>query len=729
MIGDIVTVTRFAFNVHQTSTVFIDRFVDMDPDEPDYIALPFFIPLSEQRADRDSTTNRIATECLRQLNVERCRIFGGKPPKTLDIFPRMPIDIILEVLNFLHPLDLLHLSRTTRDFRTLLHQPAQDAIWCVSFTAPLPMCPSNITGRRWAQLLFGPYFCEECGRGGTLPDFGILRRLCTRCLERLLVDVRSLYHGDSAAVSQLIPWTRREAGSENPWDGKDRHRVLISEARSVIEEYEACERDQSPEPDHSGPLAAFIQRRLDLMQERHRRLLQGKVWVRGVSKARADHEAECANKIQASVKKRLLKEGYDPRDMKYIRGTVSDLVVICRLNRLSSRNWKKTRPAFLAGVLGAKRVRLSYEVEARQSVIENVLEGFLSQRQPSTWAYTPGISDVIQFPEFQRLLEDTEGEVLAPDDPLLVTALEQLPARLEAWSAAERASLAARAPHSNASEDVLVLATTVFTCGGTYPWHSYFNPPHCCLVGWKGAGACRGPTCYVSFVKFSERGSTAARALVRLAGLDPQEATADQMDALDLRFVCNDCLIQQWGQVVMTWRRCLQHALDRALEESEPVRHVSSWALLSPLGAKDVRRREYNKKDYSRRDPIWLCNLCSAHFHRCREYADVVEHVSTEHDIARPKQGLHFIDRVGGHRPPRPSMFLSYGVHAAEYRCNQCAAEKPNSVKLMALRAVIAHVRAKHPGVLTEPGYTRVERLIRSFPDHHIVMEEVRACI
>ncbi|KAF7361001.1 F-box domain-containing protein [Mycena sanguinolenta] len=522
----------------------------------------------------------------------------------------MPIDIVLEVLNFLHPLDLVHLAQTSRNFRGLLHEPAQEGIWRASFTAPLPMCPSNISGRRWAWLLFAPYFCE------------------------------------------------REAGSDNLGGGSYKHRVLVSEAHSVIDEYEALEQDQGPGPDDSGPLAAFVQKRLYLVQERHQILLQGVDWVRRVTKERANYEAECVNKIQASVEKRLVREGHDSRDMTPIRDTITHLVVVRKISRLSSKYWNEARPVFLAGILGAKRVRLSNELEARQSVLENILEAILSGRPPSTWTYTPGISDVIQFPEFQQLLDDTESEVLASDDPRLLTALEQLPAKLESWLAMERTSLAARVPHSmNASAEVLDLATTVFSCGETYAWDSYSNQPHCCLVGWKGAGACRGPTCHVSSVKFSERGSIAASALVRLAGLDPQDATADQMDALDPRFVCDDCPIQQRGQAVMTWRRCLQHSLDQSLEESDPPRHVSSWRLLSPLGAKDVRRREYNNKDWSRGDPIWLCSLCAAHFHGCRKYAEVVAHVLAQHDIARPKQDLHFIDRVGGHRPPRLPMF------------------------------------------------------------------------
>ncbi|KAJ7280624.1 hypothetical protein C8J57DRAFT_1464124 [Mycena rebaudengoi] len=46
------------------------------------------------------------------------------PPHDLGMLPSMHIDILYKVLRHLHPIDLIHLSRTSTDFRALLPAPA-----------------------------------------------------------------------------------------------------------------------------------------------------------------------------------------------------------------------------------------------------------------------------------------------------------------------------------------------------------------------------------------------------------------------------------------------------------------------------------------------------------------------------------------------------------------------------------------------------------------------------
>ncbi|KAF7373939.1 hypothetical protein MSAN_00606300 [Mycena sanguinolenta] len=276
------------------------------------------------------------------------------------------------------------------------------------------------------------------------------------------------------------------------------------------------------------------------------------------------------------------------------------------ISRLSSKSWNKARWIILPEVLRAKRDRLSAEFHARaaarRGVIRDALEAIMSHRQPATWAYNASVSGILEFPEFQDLVAapEDEKEVLASDDARLVIALAELPAKLESRSAARRTFLSAKVfGPTSASEDVLDPATSASSRGEACP---NANRQPCCFVGWKDVGASGGPrthsnvyipgSCHFSPFTFSQRASAAAYALVELAGLDPRNAIVDQMDALDLRFVCNDCPIQEREQEVMAWRVCLQHTLKHVLKESGQARHISSWTLLSPIAAKDVRRRE-----------------------------------------------------------------------------------------------------------------------------------------
>ncbi|KAJ7926975.1 hypothetical protein B0H13DRAFT_2653668 [Mycena leptocephala] len=539
-----------------------------------------------------------------------------KRPEKIGYFPPDAYDIVLEVLGHLHPLDLLHLSQTTREFRALLHGPALDGIWREAFVHPLPMCPNDIPGRRWAQLLFGAHTCE-CGEPNTLPDFAVLRRLCSSCIRRRLSYIHDLCHGHSRILRKLIPGTARSDGDRR--HHIDRHRAVISEARAVIEEYEILEADEGPEPEGPAALAAFVLMREKLMRERQ--------------KVSADEALPVS--------------------------------------------WNKVRREVIPQVLAAKRWRLNDALRARRKVVDDGITDVLcAHRAPSTWAYSP-VREIANFPEFTVLTSnEDEDVVLVPNDVRLVAALAQLPAKLDAWCISQQGTLASRIPVAPGS---LELATTVFTCGREHTCTEHFYRPQCCLVGWRAAGAARG-------------------------------YSSEQMDGLDQRFVCNDCPIQHRGREVMTWRVCLQHALGHAAIKSDPVSYVSSWSLLSALAAADVRRRE--DQDPSYKDSIWLCNLCPAHFNKQVIRKNAIAHVSTEHHIAPPIEGVHFIYNAGARRSTRPPVFLGYKPHVPEYRCNHCAVESPHLVKLLPLRAMMAHVRAKHSVLPTEREYTQVERLI-----------------
>jgi hypothetical protein len=105
------------------------------------------------------------------------------------MLPNMQVDIVLEVsgscsrilvalsldyfcskvLGYLHPIELIQVSRTSRAFRELLH--STDPMWRASFLIDdrLPQCPPQIPGRRWAKLLFGPKICDVSGTTSQFP--------------------------------------------------------------------------------------------------------------------------------------------------------------------------------------------------------------------------------------------------------------------------------------------------------------------------------------------------------------------------------------------------------------------------------------------------------------------------------------------------------------------------------------------------------------------------------
>ncbi|KAJ7473103.1 hypothetical protein B0H11DRAFT_2282623 [Mycena galericulata] len=691
-------------------------------DDPEYLVIPFpptpvtYLKKRQRNVigrrrvvfDRlgRSSTNFVAVECLRALRIERTQF--STRALSLDMFPGMHIDIVLEILGHLHPLDLLHLSRTNREFRDLLYAPQLDKIWRAAFHAPLPPCPSEILGRRWAHLLFGSHTCEECGEPDTLPDFMVWRRLCSYCMSRKLTDAFLTTHHPDGIVGKLVAATDRRSG--NTMAHGYTFNVSIRDANVVMAEYTRLAAEEGSQA--AAALAAFVEHRKKIVRETQKIASQCAKWIKQISQRSKDRDAEKLRKVQVTVEKRLLEEGCDRRDaMQGLLDNLKDVKSLVSIRRLSSKRWNKSRPEVLQYVRQAKNFRLHAESTARRNVVWSGVANVLPHRPQSTWAYTPSIDTILAFPEFTRIINDDNVAALAKDDARLVEVLTKLPALLDARCVAKQTSLAAKIPGAHDPPDLqmLELATSVFTCGRRHECrdHVCWDKMYCCLVGWREAGSRhRESRCNCWSRTLSEPASAAARALVRLVGLDPKTATADEMDDVDHRFVCNDCPPTQRGREAMGWRKCLVHASEQQ-EKSDAGKHTSSWTLLSPKCAADVRRREGQDPCYM--DEAWICVLCTVHFDKNVRRAAAIEHVSSEHHILRPIEGAHFMYSAGAHCLARPPVFLA---GAAEYRCNRCAEMNPHLVKLFALRDLAAHVRDMHMIVPTENEWTRVERFI-----------------
>ncbi|KAJ7616565.1 hypothetical protein FB45DRAFT_230356 [Roridomyces roridus] len=155
----------------------------------------------------------------------------------LSRFPAMHIDIVLEVLSHLHPLDLLSISSTCRSFRDLLLSPASDTIWRDSFShdgtdrlRPPPPPKSMSSARGWAALIYGQNICDECGAPGPCADYSLWRRTCRRkCLSpQLHTEIPGYPRGHE--IYRLIPRT----GISNP------PRFFPADGIDVLEERSTC---------------------------------------------------------------------------------------------------------------------------------------------------------------------------------------------------------------------------------------------------------------------------------------------------------------------------------------------------------------------------------------------------------------------------------------------------------------------------------------------------------
>ncbi|KIM49546.1 hypothetical protein M413DRAFT_21747 [Hebeloma cylindrosporum] len=100
----------------------------------------------------------------------------------------LPIELLQEVFGHLEPLDLLHLSRTSKQLREfILNRSSRVPIWqrsFANFVPAIPQCPHDLTEPAYAELAFG-VSCHICSANSKEAEieivWGARIRACRAC--------------------------------------------------------------------------------------------------------------------------------------------------------------------------------------------------------------------------------------------------------------------------------------------------------------------------------------------------------------------------------------------------------------------------------------------------------------------------------------------------------------------------------------------------------------------
>ncbi|PPR05910.1 hypothetical protein CVT26_008802 [Gymnopilus dilepis] len=149
----------------------------------------------------------LTKERLRKSSVKIIRKDGT------GVVPEFPLEIVLQIIEYLHPLDLYHLTQTTKYFRLiLLTRRLSGMAWEAAFQRwyrSIPQCPPTMSLPSWASLLFGPatcdvgicyfayfvYWCscrllrlQHCLQRQAMPDFAPCQRICSVCEIKIIEE-------------------------------------------------------------------------------------------------------------------------------------------------------------------------------------------------------------------------------------------------------------------------------------------------------------------------------------------------------------------------------------------------------------------------------------------------------------------------------------------------------------------------------------------------------------
>ncbi|KAF8671659.1 hypothetical protein RHS04_08153 [Rhizoctonia solani] len=95
----------------------------------------------------------------------------------------LPVEVLVQILTYLQPAELMTLARLSKQLRTMLMDPNSRFIWqkVISNFPGLPPCPRDVSEPKYVSLLFSET-CSSCGTSSTVPmDPYIMARLCHTC--------------------------------------------------------------------------------------------------------------------------------------------------------------------------------------------------------------------------------------------------------------------------------------------------------------------------------------------------------------------------------------------------------------------------------------------------------------------------------------------------------------------------------------------------------------------
>lgn len=111
-----------------------------------------------------SEGNYVRGQTFKQLRTASAfkRVMPGALRKFLDL----PLELLFDILELVHPIDLLHLSRSTKQMNQVLTMPRAKEIWAASYNNHADTVPSSnptIPPLKWTAMLYASAVCDVSG--------------------------------------------------------------------------------------------------------------------------------------------------------------------------------------------------------------------------------------------------------------------------------------------------------------------------------------------------------------------------------------------------------------------------------------------------------------------------------------------------------------------------------------------------------------------------------------
>ncbi|KAJ7878645.1 hypothetical protein B0H13DRAFT_1722305 [Mycena leptocephala] len=135
----------------------------------------------------------------------------------------MPVDILFEIFGYLHPYDVLRLSRVTKPFRRLLLHKSASGVWRTArenLVSSLPDKPFDMSDPSWISLVFDAQCHRDqlnsiqvlLGQGSHVVEWRLRVRICAKCTKiHLTTSAGDASNDSKSVIESLVP---RRLGSQ-----------------------------------------------------------------------------------------------------------------------------------------------------------------------------------------------------------------------------------------------------------------------------------------------------------------------------------------------------------------------------------------------------------------------------------------------------------------------------------------------------------------------------------
>ncbi|KAF9057122.1 hypothetical protein BJ165DRAFT_8475 [Panaeolus papilionaceus] len=605
----------------------------------------------------------------------------------------LPVEVVLEVFGYLHPVDIFTLIRTTKALRSLLLSTGSAGIWYSVFARhrDVPPVPEGMSPPKWVTMLYGPPFCDSCKVYPALVDFTYNERICQECLydrsfspEELLRGLHSLF--DAFMDAKVVKGTFKINSMFYP---QLNDYIYFWEARYMKRDVEEflhklkLHQDEIRQGNSDGVLAMhrFLQSTSAKVRHDYNMLLPIYDWANKEWGKAVEWGREMTKPVQQSWGRRLVGLGYGAEDAYLYSSRIIQV--------LSTHHLFKGGKTGLELMIREEKVALWERNKMKYATLSTRLyEQALHKMPPSLWSTMPPKERILYMEPVRQHVNEVEWDPYQEQTCGIVNSF------VHSWLASAETPVfwgLVAAGYDICENEVRAVISIASMSVFRNPSH-----PEEVLIGWESIAPhvrCildNSPTWKPSCpdLSFCAEGNKIIGSLTKNIGKSSYDATVSDFDEANLVFMCGDCPLEYqhprtstYGSYFFSWRQAVVHGV---LEEPG---HRNFVQVVEETRKYLIGRQRAFPNPV---DVAWACNHCPEHHGEPVKRASVVTHLNKWHRIRSPigTDTLY----VGSWTPP-PPLFLARQPSEC-YICMFCPMGR--YLKLYQTKSVIMHLASKH---------------------------------